>query len=133
MHASAFEHPKFTRRSMLQAGAAGLCGLSLPELFTLRAAGAGSGPAPKSVVYVFLSGGLSQHDSFDPKPNAPDNIRGEFRPIATRTPGVHICEHLPRLAERSSKWALVPSLTHPSNDHSLSHHIMFTGRSQSPL
>ncbi len=85
------------------------------------------------MIYVFLSGGLSQHDSFDPKPDAPENIRGEFRPIATRMPGIHICEHLPRLAARSSKWALVRSLTHPTNDHSLGHHIMLTGHSQAPV
>ena len=127
MLSSAFQHPQFTRRSMLQAGAIGLLGLSLPDVWRLRAAAAhNSGPAPRSVIYVFLSGGLSQHDSFDPKPDAPDNIRGEFRPIATQTPGVHICEHLPRLALRSNKWALVRSLTHPSNDHSLGHHIMLT-------
>jgi len=134
MLSSAFQHPRFTRRSMLQAGAIGLLGLSLPDVWRLRAAAAhNSGPAPRSVIYVFLSGGLSQHDSFDPKPDAPDNIRGEFRPIATRTAGVHVCEHLPRLAQRSSKWALVRSLTHPSNDHSLGHHIMLTGRSPAPV
>jgi uncharacterized protein (DUF1501 family) len=129
-----FEHPHFTRRSMLQAGGIGLLGLSLPDVWRLRAAAAqNGGPAPRSVIYVFLSGGLSQHDSFDPKPDAPDNIRGEFHPIATRTPGIHICEHLPRLAQRSGKWALVRSLTHPSNDHSLGHHIMLTGRSAAPI
>jgi hypothetical protein len=134
MRPSALEHPKFTRRSMLQAGAIGLLGLSFPDVLRLRAsAAAGVGPAPKAVVYIFLSGGLSQHDSFDPKPDAPDGIRGEFRPIATRTPGVHICEHLPRLAARSDKWALVRSLTHPTNDHSLGHHIMLTGQSHAPI
>ena len=127
------EHPTFTRRSMLQAGAVGLLGLSLPDVFALRGAGESQGRAPRSVIYVFLSGGLSQHDSFDPKPDAPDDIRGEFRPIATRTAGVHICEHLPRLAERSHQWAIVRSLTHPSNDHSLGHHIMLTGQSPAPV
>src|SRR5690242_9656434 len=53
----------------------------------------------KSVIYIFLSGGLSQLDSFDLKPEAPVEIRGEFRPVATATPGIHICEHLPRLAQ----------------------------------
>jgi uncharacterized protein (DUF1501 family) len=131
-------HPVFTRRDMLQAGAIGLMGLSLPEVHALRAAPSRGmnevNPAGRrSVIYIFLSGGLAQHDSFDPKPDAPDNIRGEFAPIHTRTPGVHICEHLPRLAARSDKWALVRSLTHPSNDHSLGHHIMLTGRSQAPV
>ena len=87
-------------------------------------AAAGNGAAggkAKSCIYIFLSGGLAQHDSFDMKPDAPDNIRGEFKPIATRTPGIQICEHLPLLAERSHLWALVRSLTHPSNDHSAGH------------
>jgi hypothetical protein len=75
---------------------------------------------------------LAQHESFDLKPEAPDAIRGEFQPIATRTPGLQICEHLPKLAQCSDKWAVVRSLTHPSNDHSLGHHIMLTGRSDLP-
>lgn len=131
---SALGHPQFTRRSMIQAGAVGLLGLSMGDVQALRAAAPGARrAAPKSVIYIFLSGGLAQHDSFDPKPDAPDNIRGEFAPIRTRTPGVMVCEHLPRLAARSDKWALVRSLTHPSNDHSLGHHIMLTGRSQAPI
>ncbi len=88
--------------------------------------------APKSVIYVFLSGGLSQLESFDLKPEAPAEMRGEFRPIATRTPGIDICEHLPRLAERSHLWSLLRSLSHGSNDHSAGHHIMLTGRSDLP-
>jgi hypothetical protein len=118
---------------MLQLGAVGLMGLSLADVQALRATPAPSAPRrPGSVIYLFLSGGLSQHDSFDPKPEAPDGIRGEFRPIATRTPGVFVCEHLPRLAARSDRWALVRSLSHGSNDHSLGHHIMLTGRGDAP-
>ena len=89
-------------------------------------------PKARSIIYIFLSGGLSQLESFDLKPDAPAEIRGEFRPIATRTPGIAICEHLPRLAQRSHLWALVRSLTHGSNDHSAGHHIMLTGRSDLP-
>jgi uncharacterized protein (DUF1501 family) len=126
-----FAHPTFTRRTALQAGAVGLLGLGLGELKQLRAASGRRHPA-KSVIFVFLSGGLGQHDSFDPKPDAPADIRGEFRPIATKTPGIQICEHLPLLAARSDRWALVRSLTHKSNDHSLGHHIMLTGRSDAP-
>src|SRR5262249_37376214 len=87
----------------------------------------------RAAIYIFLSGGLGQHDSFDPKPDAPDTIRGEFAPIATRTAGVHICEHLPMLAALSDKWALVRSLTHPYNDHSTGHHVMLTGRTERPV
>jgi hypothetical protein len=86
----------------------------------------------RSVIYIFLSGGLSQIDSFDLKPDAPAEIRGEFRPILTRTPGIQICEHLPRLAERSRLWSLVRSMTHPSNGHSEGHAIMLTGRTALP-
>src|SRR5262249_15541415 len=86
----------------------------------------------RSVIYIFLSGGLSQLDSFDLKPDAPADIRGEFRPVATRTPGIRICEHLPRLAERSPLWALVRSLSHPSNSHSHGHAMMLTGRTLLP-
>src|SRR5262245_25608953 len=126
-------HPVFTRRDLLQAGSIGLMGLSLAEVNALRAVASLNGRPPRAVIYIFLSGGLAQHDSFDPKPDAPENIRGEFAPIRTRTPGVHVCEHLPRLAARSDKWALVRSLTHPSNDHSLGHHIMLTGRAHAPI
>ncbi len=86
----------------------------------------------KSVIYVFLSGGLAQHESFDMKPDAPIENRGEFNPIPTRTPGIQICEHLPRLAKLSEKWALVRSLTHPHNEHSQGHHVMLTGHSAEP-
>src|SRR5689334_9519704 len=98
-----FAHPSLTRRTAIQAGAVGLLGLGGNHLAALREAAAGSAIAgtPRSVIFVFLSGGLAQHDSFDLKPNAPDNIRGEFQPIATRTPGIDICEHLPKLAQRS--------------------------------
>jgi hypothetical protein len=120
-----------TRRLALQAGAIGLLGLSADHLVALRAMGSSDSP-PRAVIFIFLSGGLAQHDSFDPKPDAPEDVRGEFRPIATRTPGVFVCEHLPMLAARSHRWSLVRSLTHGSNDHSAGHHIMLTGRSDLP-
>src|SRR5947209_8076528 len=109
-------HPRFSRRAALQAGAVGLLGLGIDHLEPLRALGAAAAggaeaaagrapgpsrpPAPKAgaVIYIFLSGGLSQLESFDLKPQAAEAIRGEFRPIATGTPGIDICEHLPRLA-----------------------------------
>ncbi len=85
---------------MIQAGAIGLLGLSLADFAALRAQGEARSPA-KAVIYIFLSGGPPQQDTFDPKPDAPDSMRGEFKPMATRTPGLRICEHLPRLAQRS--------------------------------
>ena len=133
---AAFSHPAFGRRTALQAGAVGLLNLGLAELTQLRAAEERTGglhpPLARSVIYIFLSGGLAQHESFDPKPDAPDGIRGEFGSIPTRTPGVRITEHLPRLAACSDRWAMVRSLTHKSNDHSLGHHMMLTGRSDAP-
>jgi hypothetical protein len=128
-----FQHPVFTRRTALQAGAIGLLGLGMNHVAALRALANGR-PAPRAraAIYIFLSGGLSQLDSFDLKPNAPSEIRGEFTPIPTRTPSVHICEHLPQLARRSEKWALVRSFTHRTNDHSAGHFMMLTGRSDLP-
>ncbi len=125
------QHPRYTRRTAIQAGAIGLLGLGTGELRALRAA-AGDSAGPRSAIYVFLSGGLSQIDSFDPKPDAPAEIRGEFRPIPTRTPGVQICEHLPELARRSRLWSLVRSLTHSTNGHSEGHMMMLSGRGQLP-
>jgi hypothetical protein len=135
MTVSFLSHPKLSRRTAVQAGAVGLLGLGTNHLRGLQAATANE-PAykatAKSCIYIFLSGGLGQHDSFDLKPDAPAEIRGEFNPIATATPGMEICEHLPRLAQRSRHWAVLRSLTHPSNDHTASHYYMLTGRSVPP-
>ncbi|MCI0534608.1 MAG: DUF1501 domain-containing protein [Verrucomicrobiales bacterium] len=137
-HHNGEKHPgiRVTRRCAIQAGAIGLLGLGFNHLAALKAMAAPASAAPKSktksVIYIFLSGGLAQQESFDLKPGAPEEIRGEFRPISTRTAGLEICEHLPELARRSPKWALVRSLTHPSNDHSAGHHIMLTGRTELP-
>ena len=68
--------------------------------------GATTGRA-RSVIVILLSGGLGQHDSFDMKPEAPEGIRGEFKPIATSVRGIRMCEHLPRLAARAGKLAIV--------------------------
>ncbi len=132
-HLSTPNHPSFDRRTALQAGSIGLLGLGMNHVAGLRAM-ADQSPTrrQRAVIYIFLSGGLAQHESFDPKPEAPDNVRGEFVPIATQTPGIRICEHLPMLAACSSKWALVRSLTHPYNDHSTGHHVMLTGRTPTP-
>jgi hypothetical protein len=128
------QHPVFSRRVALQAGAIGLIGLGANHVWALDAAEVPAGVRPlrekaRACIYIFLSGGLAQHDSFDLKPDAPREIRGDFRPIETMTPGVAICEHLPLLAQRSRHWSLLRSLTHPSNDHTVSHYFMLTGRS----
>jgi hypothetical protein len=133
-----WNHPIANRRTAVQAGAIGMLGMGINHLRGLQtasAAGATSATAgtAKSCIYIFLSGGLAQQDSFDLKPDAPDTIRGEFNPIPTNTPGIDICEHLPMLAERSHLWSLVRSLTHPTNGHTLGHYYMLTGHSTAPV
>src|SRR5215203_2401165 len=91
--------PVLTRRTALRAGAVGLLGLT--ELSALRELAGAEKPRARSVIFVFLTGGLSHLDSFDLKPDAPDTVRGEFKPVATRTSGVRVSEHLPLLAQRS--------------------------------
>ena len=121
---------------MLQAGSVGILGLGMNHVAALQAADVVSSVptvgTAKSTILVFLSGGLTQHDSFDPKPDAPVDIRGEFSPIATQTPGVFICEHLPMLAARSQMWSMVRSLTTPYNEHSQGHTAILTGRTPMP-
>lgn len=134
---NSLHHPLPTRRAALEAGAISLLGLGMNQVASVRAIASGErSPAlgkSKAVIYIFLSGGLGQHDSFDMKPEMPENIRGEFKPISTKTPGIQICEHLPMLAAQSNRWALVRSLTHPYTEHSISHHVMLTGRTPTPV
>jgi hypothetical protein len=126
-------HLGATRREALRAGSIGLVGLSLADLFASRGlAGSPSVTPDKSVIFIFLTGGLSHQDSFDLKPEAPDSVRGEFRPIATRTSGISICEHLPLLAQRSERFALVRSMSTKSNGHEEACHMLLTGRLDVP-
>src|SRR5205809_2628112 len=126
----AYRSERWNRREALGFGVGGLTsGLLGESLIGAVSADTQRPPAQaRAVIYIFLSGGLSQLDSFDLKPDAPDGIRGEFKPIATSVPSIRICEHLPMLAQRSQRWALVRSLTHSSNDHSAGHMIMLSGR-----
>lgn len=130
------QHPLVSRRIALQAGSLGLLGLGMNHRDALRGADSAvnrpAAPRAKAAIYIFLSGGPSQHDTFDPKPDAPAGIRGEFQAIPTATPGVFISEHLPLLAERSNQWALLRSLTHPDNEHGSSAMIMLTGTTALP-
>jgi hypothetical protein len=84
------------------------------------------------VIVILLSGGLGQHDSFDMKPVAPEGIRGEFRPIETRVAGIRICEHLPRLAQRADRLAIVRSMSHPEGNHLVATHRVLTGHPSNP-
>ena len=92
-----------SRRSFLQIGGLALGGLTLPHL--LRAEEQSGNRSHRSVIMVYLSGGLAHQDTFDLKPNAPAEVRGEFKPIATNVPGIQIGEHLPRLAACMDKLA----------------------------
>jgi hypothetical protein len=117
---------------MLQAGTIGLMGLSMAQVESWRCQAAGAPAKPRSVIYIFLTGGPSQHDTFDMKPDGPSEYRGEFQPIPTRTVGTQICEHLPMLAERSPHWSLVRSLTHKESGHDKGTYVMLTGNTEVP-
>lgn len=106
-----------SRRSFFQIGALGMGGLTLADLFRLEA-GAAGGSSKKSVINIILSGGPTHLDTFDLKPNAPSEIRGEFRPIATNVPGFEFCELMPKLATMADKFSVVRSLTGVSDEHS---------------
>ncbi len=114
-----------TRRSFLRVGALGAAGLTLADLLRLDARAASEVRRPKSVIYIVLSGGPSHIDSWDLKPDAPDDFRGPFRPIATRLPGVRFCEHMPLQAAMMNDIALVRGVRSIENDHFLSE--VYTG------
>ncbi len=120
-----------TRRTVLQAGGAGLLGTSLSRLWGAEESGSLVDGRAKSVMFVFLFGGPSQLETFDMKPEAPSTIRGPFQPTATKTPGLNICEHLPKLAALSDKYAVVRTMTHNQNDHNACHYIQ-TGHPMPP-
>ena len=110
-------HPPVSRRLWL-ASTGGLAGLALPDVLRLKAE-ASPAPAPRAdaLIIVYLWGGLSHIDSLDPKPDAPPEVRGEFRPIATATPGIRLSEHLPLLARHTEKVAIVRSIHHDDSAH----------------
>ncbi len=134
------DHPHIGRRRLLEAGGVSLFGLSLADLLTLEAkaatAGARRGTA-RSVVFIFQSGGPSQHETWDPKPEAPSEIRGEYGTTATRVSGVHFCEYLPKLAARVDRFSIVRTMHHTAapqfrNEHNASMYMVQTGRSELP-
>jgi uncharacterized protein (DUF1501 family) len=117
------------RRELLRVGSLGLLGLGLPELLRARAAApAKRTRKARACILLFMWGGPAQQDTWDPKPDAPAEYRGEFGTIATRTPGLRVCEHLPRLARHTDKLALLRAMTHPDVDHTTATHYLLTGR-----
>ncbi len=125
---------RFHRRDFLTAGAAGLLGRSLPDMLRAEAAGDTAGaPSPATgVIQIWLSGGPATIDIWDLKPGAPEEIRGEFRPIETAVPGVSITEHMPGLAQVMNHCALIRSLGHTISAHGPGTIYMATGNRPSP-
>jgi hypothetical protein len=101
--------------------------MSLGKVLAAEAAATSVKPRAKSVIFLFLFGGPSQYETFDMKPEAPADIRGPMSPIGCRTPGLRICEHLPKLAEVSDRYCVIRSMTHDFNDHSGGGHYVQTG------
>lgn len=127
----------FSRREFLRVGGAGILGLSLGDILRLQAATGDAAPAvkngwgqAKSVIMIFLQGGPSHIDIWDPKPDAPSNVRGEFKPIKTNVPGIHLSETMPLLAKQMDKATLIRSLSYtPAGlfNHTAAIYQMMTG------
>ena len=122
---------RLSRRELLRAGALSALGLSSVDLAGLRAVEAANAASPgtfNSCIFIFLVGGPSHIDLWDMKPEAPAEIRGEFKPISTNVTGIQICEHLPRLARQMDKLCLLRSMEHRMPVHGPACSEMFTGR-----
>jgi uncharacterized protein (DUF1501 family) len=120
-----FDAAPMGRREFLRAGSLSLLGLTLPQVVLAKPA---ARPRAKACILLFMWGGPAQQDTWDPKPDAPAEYRGEFKPIPTNVPGIQICEHLPLLAHRTDKLALVRSMTHGDVNHLTATHYLLTGR-----
>jgi hypothetical protein len=116
------------RRRALQLGMGAWVGAGLTDILRLKAGAESGVPArAKSCITIWLDGGPSHFETFDPKPDAPMEIRGELSPIKTRTPGVTFCETMPKLAECSDKFTLIRSIRHDQGNHGAGNHYMTTG------
>jgi hypothetical protein len=116
-----------TRREALRIGGLGFTGLMWPSLLRANPARTGSFGHARACILVFNYGGPSHVDSFDLKPDAPAEVRGEFKPAPTNVPGVQICEHLPLLARRADRFTIIRSVTHNDNDHAIGAYYALTG------
>jgi uncharacterized protein (DUF1501 family) len=120
-----------SRRDFVRLGTASLFGMSftLPDLLAAQARASEQGQPTRdvSLIFLFLHGGLSTIDTFDLKPDAPAEFRGEFRPIDTNVPGTRVCEHLPRMARQMDKVSLIRSFRHHNSDHGAADHYILTG------
>ena len=124
------DFPSISRRSCLKIGSLALGGLSLSDLLAIRAtnAAAGQTQVDTSVILVWLQGGASHIDTYDPKPEAPAEIRGEFSPIQSAISGMDLCEHLPMHAQVADRFNLVRSISHDATDHPGGAWRILTGR-----
>ena len=122
---------RLSRREWLRLGGLGLGGLSLASL--MGQASAATVASAKNVIVLFTAGGLPHHESFDPKPDAPSEYRGEFGAIATRTPGLWISELLPRTSQLTDRMAIIRSMVTGDHAHSTSGYQMLTGVPHAPL
>jgi hypothetical protein len=123
-----FIRSRMSRRTALKVGALGLAGMSLPDLLRAESAAKNRKATARSVIMLFQFGGPSQFETFDPKPDAPAEIRGEFRAIPSSVPGTLVTEHLPRLAGMAHKYALVRSVHHTRSQHNPGAYYSLTGR-----
>jgi hypothetical protein len=117
-----------SRRGFLKVGAVGLGGLSMADVFRLRAEASAESSPETSLIFVWLPGGPPHMETYDMKPDAPSDYRGEFRPIATRVPGMDICELLPLHADVADRFTLIRSVAHTFADHGGGHKRFLTGR-----
>lgn len=123
-----------SRREFLRAGCLSLCGLGLADLLASSASDGAGRDRPlgrgraRACILMFMWGGPSQLDTWDLKPDAPDEVRGEFKPVATCVPGMRISEHFPRLARLAEHYAIIRSMTHDDPAHLSSVHHVLTGR-----
>jgi len=116
-----------TRRDGLRLGTAAMFGLPFTTANALRAAEVKKPAKDISLIFVFLHGGLSTIDTFDMKPDAAVEFRGEFKPVPTKLPGLQVCEHLPKMARETDKYSLIRSFRHHNSDHGPADHYMLTG------
>lgn len=119
-----------SRRSLLQIGALGALQISLVDLLRAESIAKDEAKPARSVILLWLWGGPSHLESFDPKPAAPLEYRGPYAPIATSNPGLQICEFFPRLAARAKSYSVIRSMYHESNDHGIAGTISLTGSIQ---
>ena len=119
--------PETNRRAILKAGGAGMLGMTLPKLLSAADRPSAIRPRAKSVIFLFQWGGPSQLDTFDMKPDAPDNVRSPYRPITSSADGIQVCELLPEMAKRMHHVTLIRTMTHTMKNHASAGYYALSG------